>query len=184
MSKKLTNEEKAGVAKRKAHHKEKTDKLDGNIFEHIMKISEMESDKMSYFYWVSPLWRAIQDHIAHAKDCVLIDRDGTIVCHRGGAFAAISLLETHVYRGDYVDGKLVEPTIFGICLEVEYYSDETNNVYRKTYNIIAPQDLELNFTKKKFKAWIAELRGARDKGRKKNDLKELRRLKKLYPRAR
>jgi len=180
--KKLTKEEKAGNARGKAFRKEKQDLLlNSNPIDHMYQLSDDHSKLGDYFYWVSPTWKAIEKHIAYAKDCVLIDSKGlTIISHRGTG-PSIRFRDWFAYRK--------EDEIFGISFEVEYFESECEqNSYdprtiSRTYRLSIPFDLELNFTKKKFDAWIAELKKERDKETKAVDLKELARLKKLYPRG-
>jgi len=178
--KKLTEEEKAGNARGRAFRKEKQDLLlNSNPIDHMYQLSNDRCKLQDYFYWVSPTWKAIDNHIARAKDCVLINTKGLIIISHRGTGPSISFRDWYTYNRD--------GGAYGISFEVEYFESEHElnsydpRTFRKTYYLSIPFDLELNFTKKKFNTWLAEMKIKRDKETRKADLKELDRLKKLYP---
>jgi hypothetical protein len=177
--KKLTKEEKAGKERLAKYHKGITDKLiDNNIVSHMATMRDMKDAKSDYFRSVSKLWRAIRDHIADAKDCVLFDLEGTIIAHRGTG-ASIALNNVHLYRfRDCFDEMC-------LTIGVEYFCEGEESSYdpdttSKTYRVVVPADMELNFTKRKFDAWIKKKKEERDVETEAEERAELKRLTKKY----
>lgn len=184
----MNKELKAALRKRgRVFRQEKIDALEENIISHMKKMREMEKARHEYFYWASLLWKAIRNHIATARDCILIDRKDEIVIHRGTG-PAIGLKETHLYAGEWTVAnndeisQLIPSKVFAMIVAVEYIpKEETHkewpNTYREEYELQVPIDLELNFTKKAFNEWLANLKVIRDAEQKRHDLAELKRLK-------
>jgi len=178
--KKLTKEEKAAKARGDAFRaEEKAKLLNGNPVDHLGEIQRMQEVVRKYYYWVSPLWKAIREHISRAQDCVLINREGTIVSHRGlGPSVSCDNVA-------FVGYKSIENERLKFDIKVEYFRDGEEdsyqpNTYHSTYCLDVPPDLEENFTPAKFKQWVAEKKKKRDAEVEKVELKELVRLKKKY----
>lgn len=155
----------------------------GNIIEHIRKMGNMEMARLDYFYWVSSLWRAIQEHISKANDCVLIKRENKIRWEKMHG-PCIYLRRTHSYADSWRDikDKRIPAKVFAMVFDVEYIPKSQIDhkwpleTYHKTYDINVPIKLELNFTKKGFNKWITELRDKRNSEEKEQDIAELKRL--------
>lgn len=176
--KKKTKEEKAADGRLKAFRKELVEKLvEGNPVAHMLKLREMKSDLRDYYRSVSPLWKAIRDYIIQTNDCVLFDIPATIVRHRGTG-AAISL------KDPYLIGRSEEMSIH-YTIEIEYFGEGQEDsyspdTYHSSHYIYVPVDLELDFTKAKFNAWIKKQQRKRDANVEKAERKELARLIKKY----
>ena len=180
-------EEAAIKARLKKRHDEEIDKLfNRDVIDTMLKISEYKEAVRTYYYWVSPLWKAIREHIRDAKDCVIINREGCMVSHRGTG-VSISLKEAHLHS-DYVctkNCKRVPATTFQMKLTVEYFEEGYEGEwplrsYDKTYYIDPPIKLEKKFTQKGFNAWVEELRKKRDRENEKEDIAQLKKLMKKY----
>jgi hypothetical protein len=180
MKRKLTEVEKKkkreGNARLRAAMKERRDKLfDGDPVAHMHKMSDMQDALRQYYYLGSELWRAIRHHIIHAKDCVLVDLEATIISHRGTG-PSIRVKDCTGYSDHYY---------FYMDVEIEYFCEGQENsydprTYTKIYLLQIPNELERKFTKKAFNAWIEEERIKRDESVEKEERAELARLKKKY----
>jgi len=178
--KKLTKEEKAAKARGDAFRaEEKAKLLNGNSVDHLREIQRMQDVVRKYYYWASPLWKAIREHISRAQDCALINREGTIVSHRGlGPSVSCDNVALMGYNG--IKNERLE-----FDIKVEYFRDGEEdsyepNTYHSTYHLSVPPDLEKNFTPAKFKQWVAEKKKKQKVELKKLYLKELAILKKKY----
>ena len=169
----------------KKFHNEILDKLENqNVISNMEKIRELRNAQNEYYYWVSPLWKAISKHIGYNKDCVLIDREAIMVSHRGHG-PAIALKDTHLYAFDYSVKPPKPSDMYNITFTVEYFHDgeercENPDTYQKSYYLNVPIDLELNFTKRKFDAWVNTIKEKRDAKTKTKELAQLNALKKKY----
>jgi hypothetical protein len=171
----------------------------GNFVSHLKMQSSVQDNTFSYFRYGSKLYRAIEEHICYARDCVLIARPGKVVMHRGSS--GVSFKHAHLYADNWVNDpkdkgqfprQIPKPaTVYNLQIEVEYvpagvrdiYGDDDDRpVKRSKFYIQVPIDLELNFTKAGFDAWVEDLQKKRDKdaGRQK-DLEKLRKLVGQYP---
>ena len=181
--KKLTKREKKerkGQRDRlKAHAQEAIDKLfNANPIEHMRRINELKSDIGTYFYSSSPVWRAIKEHIgdSNIETCAVIQLEGRVAAQGGSD--GLSFKDWFAYhKGDIFR---MEFTVTYYDNYIDYYNWDS---FDRSYNVLVPIDLELNFTKKKFKAWLAGIKKARDENTKAGDLKELARLQKKYPKG-
>jgi len=166
--------DRARAARLKAASKERRNKLfEADPISHMQKISSMKDDLNTYYYWGSDLWRAIKDYIASAKDCVLMDLEGTIISHRGTG-PSITMREASGYAGR---------ESFSMTVAIEYFCDGEVGSYDpathvESYVVYPPCELERNFTKKGFSAWIAKVKENRDIGKDAEDIAEYKRLKK------
>lgn len=129
-----------------------------DIIDHLQETDKMKWRANDYFRRYNKCFDAIRDHIDHGGDVVFFELDGIIVSHRGSG-AAINFREARVYGKD--------PTHYRMTIEIEYFCEGQVESYdpdffHEKYDIDVPIDLERNFTKKKFKAWIEELRVVRD----------------------
>lgn len=167
----MTKEEKAAEARGQKFKEEQKAKLvNGNIFDHMTKMRDMEEARFRYFHYVSDLWKAIQKHITYAKDCVLIDRKDAVMIHR--AAYGVTLERTNLFS---------DKNYFAMTIKVEFVPQEEMhrecpNTYVETFYLQPPIDLELNFTEGKFNAWLKELKRKRDTENLKEEKAELKRL--------
>jgi len=150
-----------------------------NPIKQMREIANLSEQLGSHFRSKSPLWKAIWDHIAHAKDCVLIDRKSCVSVHRGTGHS-INFMDLYACK-DYSKLPAVEADFFAIQLYVDYYDEEEDRDNMVKYTVNAPTELALNFTQKGFKEWIVSVKKERDAERNENDLKELERLVKKFP---
>lgn len=180
MNKEKTKEEKEAEERRNQFNQQIIDQLvEKDIFAHMKKIREMEDVRYRYFRYCSKLWRAIENHIVYAKDCVLLNRENKVMIHRGSYGVTISHL--------YIYGELANKpsTHFGMNVEVEFIVadqeyEEWPATYKKNYDICVPIELERNFSLKDFNKWIMSCRKKRDQENNAAELAELKRLKAKY----
>jgi len=170
-------EDRKALERGNRFRKEKVDKLlEGNIVVHMRKLSEMGNYKWDYFYWVSPVWKAIREHIGSAKKCLLIDREAVIISLRGYG-PSVNLVEVRL-----CGGKVNRVEYFNFEFEVEYICEgqmdgEYPKTYKVTYYLDVPVDMELNFKEKVFSEWVRVVGRERDRGLRAEDIKEYKRLK-------
>ncbi len=175
-------ERKAGEERFKKFCAEKRKQLQGkNIVEHLKFAYAVEEATKDYFRFLSPAWKAIQDHIQYDKDCVIIeherdeDGDANIAYHRG--VGSIHMRNVWLYKGS-------DSEFYGMNIGVDYSIGNNRYDYRTvSYPIAIPIDLELNFTKRKFQGWIKKLRNERDKKTREEEAVILQKLMKKYPDA-
>jgi len=182
--KKLTQKEKKErkrvKARLQANYQEAISKLhDCNPIEHMRHINKLNHDIRSYFYRVSPVWLAIEEHIGNTniETCAVIQLEGRVAAQGGSN--ALSFNNWSVYHESLM--------FFRVEFTVDYYDNYQDyynyDTFTRTYSLSVPIDLELNFTKKAFNTWVKEIKAKRDEETQEKDLKELDRLKKLYPRV-
>jgi len=162
-------------------------KSEGEVYLAMRTLAEDRDAIRSYFYFRSKVWKAIRDHIAESKDCVLFDKpaDYYIAIHRGTGHS-ISMRDFGVYAKNYDTKPPSESSHFWIEFAVGLIHEEDShmdypNEREKTVHLNVPTELMMDFTKGKFDAWIAQLRRERDDLRSKADDDTLRRLVELYP---
>jgi hypothetical protein len=153
-----------------------------DIVEHLRHTGECESATFTFFRYYSKAWQAIHENICKDQDCVFVDHEGrSLFWHRGSgpvSFRSASLYAPKSFSPRVESGIRLE-------LAIDYYRDEdrSDESATRTESVIigVPIDIELNFTPKKFNAWIAELKKERDFKRSKEDLVMLVKLAKKYP---
>jgi hypothetical protein len=132
-----------------------------NIFTHMRHMYELEHQK-SWYFRGSKLFRAIVDHIADPnKECVLIHRPlHHRVQHYRGTGAAISLKDVGLFAQTWPGNGQppIEPEIFWIKIEVDWWNEEYESEDSKTYNLNVPTALEVNFEQDKFNEWVAKVK--------------------------
>jgi hypothetical protein len=148
----------------------------GNIIEHMKHVHEVKDAQWRYFYWQSRVFKAIQQHIERAEDCVLIQRHRKLLFHRG--HGAVSFNDAHHYVGEVKDGQHVPSKVFNLMITVHFGEDEENDLGAedRKYYLNVPIDLELDFSPAKFDAWIEGLRQERDAKQLAKDTEDLKRL--------
>jgi len=151
-----------------------------NIVDHILKLNEMENARQRYFYLISPVWKAIRDHISRSKECGLIKRDERLIRSYRGLGASVQLKNVHLPKIDN------PKNILDFEIEVEYIQEgeegaERPATYKKKYWINVPSELELDFTQRKFENWVKKEKAKMDAEIKKSDLEKIKQLKKKYP---
>jgi hypothetical protein len=161
----------------------------GTFVTHLRMQASVEENTSSYFRYGSKLFRAIDDHISHAKDCVLIERPGRVV--GTSAHSGVHFKEAYLYCDNWVDkpgGRVAVPAkVYSLKIEVDYIDpgddlDYDGDRTKKYFYIKVPIELELNFTKQGFDAWVAAAKKERDKDVSRNeDLAKLREMVKRFP---
>jgi hypothetical protein len=165
----------------------------GTLTTHLRMQSSVIENTSGYFRYGSKLFRAIDDHISHAKDCVLIERPGHVV--GTSAHSGVHFQDAHLYADSYVDDpkdkgeikrKIAVPAkVYSLEITVDYvepgedYDDRRSG---RRFFLKVPIDLELNFTQDGFNAWIAETKKKRDAEAGRSEaLGKLRELVKRFP---
>jgi hypothetical protein len=137
-----------------------------NIFDHMRHCYDLCDRRDHYFRVKSQLWKAIVEHIWHSKQVVLAPKpteDCFVITHPGTG-PAISIRDVGCYAKDYQeehkDGKFQgykgREVAFWIKFEVTWHSDDYGEEVERKYELTLPCDLELNFTKAKFDAFVKE----------------------------
>ena len=168
-----------------------SDKLLGdNIVAHMEVMRHANETVKDYYYSVSKLWRAVQEYLfsfgrtkgKNFRNCALIDwpKAGERVhCYNSGY--GISLHKAHLAGPSFT--LVYECSITFDCNEDTpgcRHDCHGNPVIDRVFDcIIVPKELEINFDKKAFDAWIKQEEKKKAEEHKKQDLKELARLKKL-----
>lgn len=121
----------------------------------------IEANKCSvrdHFHWNSPLWRAIRDHI-ESNECSIILKPDNVMTYSGTG-QAIRLVKTLTYHTEYKtdpsSGKMITlvPDFFYMELEIEYYDENHDCTYEKSFILKPPINLLINFTKEGFDDWV------------------------------
>jgi hypothetical protein len=151
--------------------------LADNIIEHMRLTQEAQEEIRHYFHWNSKLWRAIEKDIAinyidgKRVESRLIDSVGRDVAN-SSASSGVSFRSARVWYDDFVNFALEFHVSF------EPIDDDTDS---KSYTLVVPDDLELNFTQEKFDLWAASIAQKRNE---KQDLKDRALLKELLKKYR
>lgn len=124
-----------------------------NILEHLDRLSIAREALRWHFRTDSKLWRAIKNHIGETEPgkCCIINKRWPCICNRGTGWS-VSLGDVFTYADPNSKTFVIQ---FRVGFEID---DEDHDYYRKKtssgYRIDVPKDLELNFTKQKFQAWL------------------------------
>jgi hypothetical protein len=152
--------------------------LNNDIVEHIWTISDMQGAVTDYFRYKCDVWKAIVEHIAHAKKCILIDRPAPVAWLRGTG-PDIHMHRAYSYRN--WGGK--PATFIRIELRVGFAEDaEFDPDIEKTseFRIDVPLELFRNFTKAAFDRWVSQIRTKKESDLLQSDLATLRKLAKRH----
>jgi len=158
-------------------------KLHGNLVEHMRSLLDLKGELWKYFHFDSEIWKRIRQHIGYDDECYLIDREGTILSHRGTG-KSVRFLEAHIGQKNYSKGfpkEVKESEVFVIKFEVGYI-DMYESEYDREYYLTIPFDLELNFSEEKFMEWAKKL--AKDnkiEEKREDEIHQLRQLMAKYP---
>ncbi|MCK9463053.1 MAG: hypothetical protein M0R80_25805 [Proteobacteria bacterium] len=167
-----------------------SDKLLGdNIIAHMTVMREANETVKNYYYSVSKLWRAVQEYLfsfgrtkgKNFRNCALIDwpKAGERV-HCYNSCYGISLHRAHLAGPEFT--LVYECSITFDCDEDTprcHHDCNDNPIFEQTFDIVVPKEREINFNQKAFDAWIKQEEKKKAEAHKKQDLKELARLKKL-----
>lgn len=163
--------------------------LRGGLVAHMRLQSELEDELSKYFYFKSPLWKAIIREVykGQGQDSGLVkpQPDMHIPSHRGTG-PSVSCKSAWMPGMNYLpDGGKEEQNYFGIRFVVGWvYNDDTSEhpqEKERTYDLNVPVDLETNFTQEKFDAWVATLRAERDELDRKDAKRQLDEIKARFP---
>lgn len=159
--------------------------LGPNIISHLEACQKAERSTFNYFSTKSSFIKAIEDHIVNSKDCVLIDREGRDVsCHRGTGYAIGCknvIVHFHVPPETQMMSFDIEVGFCPLEDDPEYNGyDGGSDIVRKV-RLFAQTDLELNFTKVKFKKWLDDQRQTKEKEEWKNTFEPLKHIIEKYP---
>lgn len=156
--------------------------LEGNIIQHMLKTQDMEQQTWKHFTYKSKVFKAIVDHIAHeapGPNCAFFDEAGlkengagVLCCH--GTGPSVHFRRARIYGTKAGNDK----GDFELYIEVSYV-DDCDHRTMKEYSIHVPADLELNFTPRKFSAWLQ----ATKKKRQQEAVSEIVQALKVLPKA-
>lgn len=127
-------------------------------YDMMLAIEANKCGVIDHFHWNSPLWRAIRDHI-ESNECSIILKPDNVMTYRGTG-QAIRLIKTHTYHTEYKtdpkSGKTITmvPDFFYMELEIEYYDEDCDRTYEKSFTLKPPINLLTNFTKEGFDDWV------------------------------
>ncbi len=142
-----------------------------NILDHLRK--KKKEEKVEANFWIyNPLWRYIEDHLEHAKECVLIEREGRI--QGCSAHSGVYLKDVYEMIGD-------PPTL---CFRCDvYYENESDPEWSRESmaHIYVPSELAVEWNEAKWNEFLSEEKRKRDESQAKEDTKKLRELVKKYP---
>ena len=161
----------------------------GNIIEHMRKLSKLKEDKHRYFYFKSPVMKAIINHICSKNCCLItIPPDHNLKYYRG--HGPVSFKDAFTYGTQYdKHNKPYEIPEYCLTFTVAYvhkddYDDDFGtNVVSKKYEVHPPVELELNFTQKAFDKWAKQEGEKRKNEEEKEIIKNLEEMSKLHPDA-
>lgn len=162
----------------------RTSKLVGSVIDALRLERDFKHNINQYFHYDSACWRAIVEHIGKNKECAFfikpVDEDKAtldVMVGRGTGYI-INMRNVYIH---YTEGDT-----FAIELVVWYFGGKWTRgnprEIKRKYTIEVPFDLEENFTKEKFDAWIKEELAKRQSEQAKDDLPLLSELIKKYPR--
>lgn len=140
-----------------------------NVIEDMHKMFEMKYDIREHFSRFSKVFRAIVHHIRFAQKCAFFDIEGS--------YCDVSFSNFYIHSKTSNSSNEFEITV---SVEIDHEDDWDDNKYVDC-RIIIPVDLEVNFTEKKFKTWVAKLLREKREKEKEEAIIELRRLGKLFP---
>lgn len=157
-------------------------KIEGSVIDALRRQRDLEEEIRQYFYYDSPLWRAIVEHIGAKGCCALFDKergeDGIIrlvAVRRGTGYAVTG-------KDRFVRMKLIEGITYGMTISVGYESEyDDDRGYSKSYHVEIPFDLEENFRQERFDIWIKSEAKKRGEEALARNLPELQKLVKKYP---
>lgn len=164
-------------------NKERTSDVCENISEHLRKIRNFNTDVRHYFYWDSPVMKAIKKHllgdavtlITFPQDYCNLDME-VRTCSAGPSIRFRNAYAADVYP--HLDS-LLEPDFFYLEITVNFVSE--NDEVDKDYIFKIPIDLEENFDQEKFDIWAKQEGEKFFQTKKRKDLPVLEKLMKLYP---
>ena len=132
------------------------DQLSGdNILEHLDRMHNAQDALRWYFRLKSEFWRALRRHVGESAPgkCCVLNKRWPCISRRGTGWD-ISLKDSFTYVDPNAETYVIE---FEACFEID---DDDHDDHGKTINkhcrVDVPKDLELNFTKRKFDAWLRQ----------------------------
>lgn len=137
-------------------------KLKGNIIEHMLEKQDMSDQTRRYFEHKSKFFRALEKFVVNYAP-----KEESIFCYsqnfldegmrvlRSNCHLSIDFRRAVIYGISAGNTERNFDLTFSVTYEYEH--NECNRL-DKEYTICVPSDLELNFTQKKFDAWINEQR--------------------------
>jgi len=174
---------------------------DDSIVENIYAAQALKEQTRCFFHF-SPLWRAIENHIADQRahkrmdhqdghkveNVVLIDppldwkeeEDSYlgVKCYRGSGYAVS-------FHGAIIYGFKDEAKNVDVKIEVEWETNDGSwaepESFTKSYTIKVPVSLCNEFSEEAFASWVNDVRSKRDQEKRKEDAKTFRRLVNQYP---
>ncbi len=159
---------------------ERTAKLhNGNIFDHLQHIQELEQDADNYFYASCPLLDAIRQEIqTQTTKRLFSPPEGLyLFYHRG--HGPVSFKEKYLRGfGDNL-GFYIDVTVSVGTASDNYSSDVEIKDHKFTLN--PPFSLLKKFDQKVFDKWADEVKAEREKEENEEDLKALKALIKRHP---
>jgi hypothetical protein len=165
--------------------------LSDNIFEHMRIVRDATLATRNYFMRKSPVERAIRDDLnAHPRRIDLIGEvpEASIRIYRGtgaGISFKVPRIEysqiREVPRSEGGPYQRYELDYYILDFTVGYENEEENHEFERLYSFQVPFDLELNFTREKYDAWVAEQKAKREAEKMKEDLEKLKELVGRHP---
>ena len=166
--------------------------LFGNVINVMLRNMQDEAEIRSYFYWHSPVYKAIEHHIEKCdeNECAFFDKSQVSLYYRRGsgpvsfrsAQAFSPSIETNPSskKGEscYV---AVPAKVFGMTIEVHTYDKDADDEGQSlSFDLRVPVELEQECTvavfNARFNLWLAEYREERLKKAATNDEKKLKEL--------
>lgn len=132
-----------------------------NLATFLRSLSDGKQEVFKYFHYDSKFWKALKKHICEAPRyaCIIqLLAHHSIPSYRGTG-PAISFRAAHIGGGDCSSGTWQESKRYYLEFAITFVHKECDYMenpptQEKTYEILVPFDLEINFTQGKFDAWV------------------------------